>query len=460
MDGASVVRRWLPGTNTFHARVDFQHSRQYGLFVMAEDVKGRRAITSSIRTVPARFHYRCSDRQNWLGHVGHYYTGTRLPDGLDIWMPVQGTEEGNGVFPGSPGACMAGRLNFPFTTPDVVLTEVALNDVYVSALSKDVGFDAMPSRASKPSTVYEARVRRYSFTAGKKTPAFPTVIEYEIRLKRDVVMRNSTNVFPAFGFACGTNTCLVRDGQLVVAPFIKGRDLGVPRGTAAAGYLALSDGLRLQGGRFGLTPPTNANGALPAGTVFKARFLVSGSGARPENGVLPALDANPAAWVKAAGVAVTPPYTLTLSRGEAAHERVFPPAFTAQDGGIAGKVTETADLPFLLPLEISGVNPHWPVGVWRKDGSLAYGSTFEGKAWLRLDTSVSSTFYAGNLLLGDSPDLVLEVVKWTKDTIKIEVHNPTDREISATLSTPKEITTHKALQAKVRVPAGTTVYAP
>jgi hypothetical protein len=111
-------------------------------------------------------------------------------------------------------------------------------------------------------------------------------------------------------------------------------------------------------------------------------------------------------------------------------------------------------------LEISGVNPHWPVGVWRKDGSLAYGSTFEGKAWLRLDTSVSSTFYAGNLLLGDSPDLVLEVVKWTKDTIKIEVHNPTDREISATLSTPKEITTHKALQAKVRVPAGTTVYAP
>jgi hypothetical protein len=458
MDGPTTVRRWLPGTNVFQARADFQHSRQYDLFVLAEDVKGRKVITSCVRTVPSRYHSRCADRQNWLGHVGHYYTGTRLPEDLDIIMPIQGTEEGNGMFPGAPGACMAGELNYPFTTPDVVLTEDSIRDVYVKALGKDVGYDAMPARASRPSTVYEALVRRYSFTPGKKSNYYPTLFEVEIRLKRDVVMRNTTNSFPAFSRGpAGTNCCVVRDGQLVFGVLPRKAVVDIQPGCAAGGFLALGPGLRLQNGQFGMIPPANTGGILASGTTFKARFLVSAAW-RPANSPNMALDASLGAWVSAVGVAVPPPYAIKVSRGRAAGERTFPPTFAAKDGAIGGKITRTAELPFLLPLQIDGVSPTWPAGLWREDGSLAYAGVFEGRMWPRLDTSVAGSFYAGNLLIADNPDLVLEFVKWTRDTIKIEVHNPTDDAIAATISTPKEITTHKALKRRVVVPAGTTAY--
>jgi hypothetical protein len=459
MDGPAVVRRWLPGTNVFQARADFQHSRQYDLFVLAEDVKGRRVLTSSIRTVTDRFHHRCSDRQNWLGHVGIYYTGTRLGDGLDIRMPIQGTEEGNGLFPGTPGACMAGTVNFPFTTPDVVLTEVTLRDVYVNALSRDVGYDAMPSRASKPSTVYDARVRRYSFTPSRGFGACPTVVEFDIRLKRGVAMRNPTNLFPAFGSAGGTNRCIGRNGKLESAAFVKKAPaLDLPIGSAAGGYLALSEGLRFEDGRFGLKPPAPANGLLASGTAFRARFLIAGAGARADNAMASALDAACAAWVGAVGLAVPPPYTLALTRGEAIGDRTFPPAFAAKDGGIAGAVSRTAPLPFPLPMEVRGLNPNWPAGLWRGGTSVAYTGVFEGRAWPRLDTALNAPFYAGNVLTADSPDVVLEVVKWTPTALRIEAHNPTDRPIETVIRTPGEITSLKALQRKVTLPPGQTVY--
>lgn len=49
-------------------------------------------------------------------------------------------------------------------------------------------------------------------------------------------------------------------------------------------------------------------------------------------------------------------------------------------------------------------------------------------------------------------------MKWTKDTIKVEAHNPTDSPIDATVSTPKEIANYKALSKKVTIPTGSTVY--
>jgi hypothetical protein len=142
-DGFRIVRRWLPKQTDFQVQVDFQHSRQYQLYLIAEDTNGKRLISPALRTVPERRVQRCSDRQNWLANAGAYYTGTYLPDRIDLSLPVKGTVEGTSIFTDVPGTCMANKLGFPFTSTETILTESILDEKYVDAVFKDVGFDAM-----------------------------------------------------------------------------------------------------------------------------------------------------------------------------------------------------------------------------------------------------------------------------------------------------------------------------
>jgi hypothetical protein len=131
---------------------------------------------------------------------------------------------------------------------------------------------------------------------------------------------------------------------------------------------------------------------------------------------------------------------------------------TPERFGVAGEVAKTAELLCDVPLQIQGLNPRWAAGIWREGGGVDYTGIFEKTAWPRLDVSKKGKYYAGNLLTADNPGLVLEVVRWSKDRIQIEVHNPTDQGIEATVSTPAEITGYKALTRKVVVPPGTTIY--
>jgi hypothetical protein len=64
----------------------------------------------------------------------------------------------------------------------------------------------------------------------------------------------------------------------------------------------------------------------------------------------------------------------------------------------------------------------------------------------------------GSLLLSDAPVLVLQFVRWTPESVRVEVHYPTDREIRDTVLTPPEVTTRKGLRTEVTVPPGTTVH--
>ncbi len=455
-DGFTPIRRWLPAGNDFQARADFQHGRQYDLFLIAEDTKGQRVITSSMRTVTELHHFRCADRQNWLGHVGAYYTGLNLPNNLEIIMPIEGTAEGSAIFTNVPGTCMAGKLNFPFTSVDVVLTEDILNEKYVDALRADVGADAMPSQASKAASVYDATMRNWSFAPGAGRPGYPTIMEFDIRLKREVQPVDPQGLFPAFGNLRDEQYAWFdKSGKLVSGKLGPQDVLDVPVGGYAGGYVALTEGMRVDHGRFGLAPAPGAPTTLPGGTRFVARFLMVAS-ANPGTVTAKGVE-NPAEWLTAMGLAGKLPYQLRLTRGKLVGVRFL--AEIAPDRyGSAGEVAATADLPFWVPLHLTDLNPRWPVGLWREDGTLAYTGIFEGSAWPRLDVGKKGKFYAGNLLTADNAELVLEVVKWGKDYLKVEAHNPTAAPIEATVSTPREITTLLPLTRKVTVPAGSTVY--
>lgn len=462
-DGADVVRRWLPQGKEFHATADFRHTHQQGLYLTVEDAAGKRALTSSIRNIARRYHTRCTDRQNWLGDVAFCYTGTGLPPRwgvTDIRMPVKGTKEASVLFPDVPGANMAVKLNFPFTCNDIVLTEAAINEKYTVALFDTppwrVGFDATPSQASEPSTVYDAKLRYYNFTSGRKARPVVSLVEFEVTLKRDVEPLDPAAPFPGFGgLSFGNKQAWLKDGALVTGEVSKDGETRIPVGGMAGGYIALSEGLMLRNGVFGLAPPPGNPATRKAGTHYVARYLIPTAPNTQDNTAY-TFDDHPEQWLAAMGLAGPTPYKLNFTRGKLEattyYATVAPERF-----GVAGDVATPAEIAFNVPLRLGGVKPRWPAGIWREGGAVVFTGVFEATAWPLLDVSQKGRFYAGNLLVADNPDLVLAIVKWTKDAITIDAHNPTDAPVTATVSTPAEITGLKAFQRKVTIPAGSSV---
>ena len=460
-DSGTIVRRWLPNATSFQAAVDFHHSHQRALYLTVEDARGGKALTASIRNIARRYVTRCADRQNWLGDAGFCYTGTFLPPGMSasaIHMPINGTREASDLMPDVPGANMAPKLSFPFICNHLVLTEARINEKYISALFDSgptkIGFDATPSQASEPSTVYDATMRYYNFTPGTGGRDTVSMIEFDIVLKRDVQPVDPAGLFPALGSLYGTNYWWLKDGKPVTGTLGK-EATAIPVGGMAGGVIALTPGLCAQGGQFGLSAPADHPAMVKKGTRFTARFLIHS----PLNWQTAAtfnFDRDPDTWMRAMGFAGATPYKLALARGKLDAVTGFA-SLTAERHGAAGQVATAATIPFQLPLRIAKVNGNWPAGLWREGGAVEYTGVFEGTAWPLLDVSKPGAFYAGNLVTADNDALVLEIVKWTKDAITVEAHNPTDAAITATLRTPDEIANCYALTQKATVPAGTSV---
>jgi hypothetical protein len=456
-DGFNIVRCWRPNTKEFNTATYFRHDKQYGLWLMAEDANGRKVISTSIRTVPSRFHFRCSDRQNWLGHVALQYAGTDLPFKFNIFMPIKGTDEGSAIFTETPGTSMAGKLNFPLSSPELVLNEVILDEKYVEALFKDVGYDNRMAMASKSSGVYDAKVRCYSFSALKPDGVFPTLLEYDITLKRDVEPRDGTTLFPAFSkLRSKKYSWYDKDGKFVTGELTPTTTLDIPVGGIVSGLLVLSEGFKIDKGLIGLAYKPTAKGIVPAGTHYAASFVVPGPHGHFRD-PLPAFDENPEAWLNALGFGPKLPYQLKLERGKLEGLKVTT-RITPENGSVAGEITKAGDSPAPITLEISGMNANWPVGIWRPGDAIpVFGTVFEGKAWARLDPSKAGKFVAGNLIVAGDPNLSITVIAWTKDRLRLELHNPGAEAISIGVSTVPGLQDLKILKKDVSVPAGSSV---
>lgn len=440
-DGFTPVRRWKPAGKILETTANFQHDQQRHLYLVARDQQGREAITSSIRTILPRHAFRCPDRQNWLGDVGAQYTGTKLSDHLDIVMPVEGTEEGNGLLPNSPGHCLAVKVSFPFVSRELVVTDIALDEKYTTATWVDIAMDAKPSFPSEPTTVYEGRFRRWGFTGHSPTNPYPTVAEFDLRLKRAVTPRDPAGLFPALGTR--------RDKT----PF-EATQFDLAAGELGAGFIPLTDGFQVSKGWFGLKGPTT--NSVAAGTRFFARLLLTSGHEGWRTAFETRFHEQPDAWANAVGLARPAPYQLELQRGTL--QRIaFLAEMIAQDGLIAGDVKVAAAIPYPLPLQIDGVNPRWPAGIWRPSHGIRHVGVFEGKCWPAIDTGKAGPFIAGNLITADQPELFVSVIQWTAARLQLEVHNPTDGPLTARLRTPLEIPGHLPLDRTITIPGGASL---
>lgn len=473
-DGYEPLRRWAPTGRVVQLAADLPFSHQYAPYAIVEDVKGRRALRSDLWISPGglkpragRFPglFRCTDRQNWLGHVPMYYTGAGLPLSDPYYgmrIAVRGTEEGSGVFTSLPGSCMAAKWQVPFLDNHVVVTDYILDEKYVDSTFHDVGLAALPSRASKPTSVYAGRLRHMSFTQGLENEPWVALLEYELTLKRGVEPRDPAGLFPALERTRGTALC-AWDGE---GAFLTGRVdraghgqvVPVPRGSLGGGVIPLDDGFAVADGRIGRVLP-GAPDYLPAGTRLTGRFLVPGKSNQvgSYDHVTRSFEEAPEAWLRAMGFAGDTPYRIEMSRGT-----LGPIAFVApmipQEHGVAGRVTRAAEIPYQVPMRITGLNRRWTAGSWREGEDIVYAGVFDDTAWPRLDVGKQGRFYAGHFLMADRLELVLAMSAWNAAAIAFEAHNPTAAAIEARVWTPPEVQGYKPFERTILVPPGQSLY--
>jgi len=61
------------------------------------------------------------------------------------------------------------------------------------------------------------------------------------------------------------------------------------------------------------------------------------------------------------------------------------------------------------------------------------------------------------VITADQAEIMLNILDWTKDEIRVDVHNPTDQSITATVATPPEVNDREALRTQLTVPAGESI---
>jgi hypothetical protein len=322
----------------------------------------------------------------------------------------------------------------------------------------EVGLAALPSRASKVSSVYAGRLRHMSFTQSRPAEPWVALIEYDLRLRRGVEPLAPGGLFPAVDRVRGDLLCAWSGEGAFATGRVERADqrrmIPVPRGSLGGGVIPLDDGFYLHEGRLGRALPGRPD-YLPAGTRLTGRFLVPGRSNQVgsyDRSTRTFEDA-PEAWLRAMGFAGETPYRIALTRGEMGMAAFVLPV-QAENGGVAGEITGTAEIPYDLPLQISGLNPRWSVGVWREGEPVRHTGVFEDTAWPRLDVGRAGRFYAGHLVFADDPRLVLSLAVWDGERIIVDVHNPTGAPITATVATPSEIAGYAALRRAVTVGPG------
>ena len=120
-----------------------------------------------------------------------------------------------------------------------------------------------------------------------------------------------------------------------------------------------------------------------------------------------------------------------------------------------------AKLPLRLPIRIWGLNDKWTAGIydrkqkrWNPFGIIAG----EGVGYVSLDTSkADSDVFIGNLVQCDDPNLILTFLENGNGGTKVVAHNPTNREIDATVKATEGFDLIQGFSKTVKVPAGSSI---
>lgn len=159
------------------------------------------------------------------------------------------------------------------------------------------------------------------------------------------------------------------------------------------------------------------------------------------------------------GIGGQPPaYGLRSTQGKATSGRYLL-ELAADKYGWSGMIGQ-ADLPQRLPIQVTGINDKWtaakvdlarnewyPLGVW------------QGAALTTVDTKPGEQrLYIGNVVTADNPDVFVTLLPANADgKTYVEVNNPTDAEVTVTVTVPVATFLAGKQETKLTVPKLSTV---
>ena len=508
-DGQAVFRRFAASGNAFTRTLSAIHDRQHYFVLVAEDTAGRRAVSPTLRTAQARHSiYMCTDMQNTLeagsvrdrdgrlfpmGMMGYSVTGwdgfcpgiltpgkDLMPKGLDhVIKGFRGTMSHHLDSERGHEAAVS-RLDLPFGCGDCVIMDGDYSSHHVAGQGL-----VATSQADTHARLISFTQRIYSHNL--------LLLERETVLKQ-ALRPQGTPVEdcemlrlggPEESFA--NYAYVAADGKLVSGPRpprggVAVEDAALPLGGYAAIYpdfygsacvfplrseIAEPGGqlrsepihLRLRGARISLGYSLNGQ-ELPAGTrlrqsflIMRARFGESGSQCFEEVRRSYGLEGPPAYSVAVStGKLIGSRYTLDLAADEGAAE---------VDLGAAALATD-------IPIRVAGLHDQWSAVCLtlpeKKSGSTAASpgalprrmiGTLDGTAYVTADTTAGPRrLFLGHPVLCDAAGLTLNLLAWDAAGLRVEIHNPSAREIAARLRV------HPLLgggASSVRVPAESSI---
>ena len=486
-DGRTPFRRFAVAGCEFSRTVSSFHDRQHYFVAIAEDAQGRRAVSPTLRTGQARHSiYMCTDMQNTLegglardrnGHLSHmgmmgfFNTGwdgfspgiltggnDLMPKGLDY--VVKGFRGGmsHHLIAAEGRESAIARLDMVFGSGDCVI------------LDSEFASHFLPGQQIRPTALADTHARLFSFTQRIYSHNL-LLLERETMLKKTI--HSSGNPVdnlemlqlggPGESFAnyayvdrdgkliggkrpdptrvVVTNAELRAGGYAAIYPDFYGSGCVFPLSSeikSAAGQSHVEPiHLRLRGAHMTLGYSLNGS-ELAAGTrlrqtflIMRARFGDSSSACFEDVRRVFGLDGPPAYTVHAhTGSVKQSRYTLDLEA----------------DGGAAVVEIGPAALPSDLPIRVSGLYdrcsavclslPEFAAHghVASNPGSLSWRliGTFNGTGYATADIGGHAVrFFLGHPMLCDAPELTLNLLEWSVAGLRVEIHNPSTRDVAA-----------------------------
>ena len=511
-DGTRPVRRFALAGETATVALDGLHDRRHVLTAVVEDAAGGRAVTGPVETVDfLMYQYFCGDRCNIMSGL----SVIRHPDGRDEQVNATCNLYRAGrlhfctvaraeTLPGIDGT--GGMTQFsvyanlllnaseperselrdpvhqivrPYESADVVVF-----DTPVLRRAAQPGLEiyghAPPVPLAEPRV--GGRLVQYHF---HRNPVYPSPVMAEMsvtvtdpqgvrltpgehglslryssswstEIRRYAVIRGGGTrpdvEGPAADEGAGTRwQSTLRPGDCLLLPdveegmFVLEGDLDV-----VVECVPSRKWFRLYTGR--------ADGAtLPVGTTSSVRVL----NLKTQTGWTgDALRGNWVSFRDAYGIGGKPPaYVVSPERG-AVHSSRYLLHLQTDGGAFQGTVRGLSALPQRLPVQITGLNERWTAAAVDLDGRRWFPlGVWQKSAFTTLDPrDGDQRLFIGNLVTTEHPELWLTLLPGNAEgSTRVDVHNSTDKPVTATVRVPVTTFLAAAQEQPVNVPAGGTV---
>jgi len=489
-DGTELFRRFLPrGKKNFEFALDLTHDKQHNLVLIATDLRGDGAVSGEQWDRNHRLEeFMCGDRNNQLSYgylTNSKGTGIMLGGNQTLGTPIKriasqispsGTFKNDALLgaPAFDGAA-GGEPNFfdvvaalgtksPVPVPNVSESRRLLHtgDVHIGEgirehyFADNIGVYNVWHTLwrTKPATFYTVRRRNHFFQIDPDSPLAVFLWRIDIALKRDMpnkgfrvavlssredrlwTLRTGDN-----SLYCGTweETVLSRPRRLAL-PFDRGAYaafLDSPLGGAAV--FPLTDGLTAT---LNLPGRHNLEVALPAahapqkkGQNTTVELLVLG---------IPRITAYTKDLPSASNEVVErfyhdfgldggpTGYTVRAEQGTVLDRRYILRVDGAPQNCFSG--TLDGHLISSLPITVCNLNDNWSSFLYDRGLKKARPiGTFEGKAWATVCLNGHLDLFIGQPLVADDPNVVIQLTQCGENAWSLEVHNPTDADITTAI---------------------------